>query len=319
MEQSSNSKKSNSNKNRRKSKTFSKNNSKKQLSNNNNTNNKINIYYKNLLFFSKKILEAKHSCTPELYQKIILNNLILKKRCHHLAYINELVINTNILREQLKRYYIYEESEERVPKYVSYYQNYLTFFCKPIFNDYLMNKKMVKHMEKVAQIFYNENYADEDELNQSKNPKCNFKIFSKSINYEIDNYANFTKVENDTQNTKFFENFKKNNNLNKNDDISLDDKSKSKLKFRNNDLDLLEKIYKITPILDINKIKDIEQENKNNLSYEGDTKNTEMNSYQKILNEINYKKKEKIKKIFLKKVRFFLIIQVFLIILMAFL
>ena len=289
MEQSSHSKKSNSNSKLKKSSTFSKNKNNNQLYN----NKEKNIYYKNLIFFSKKILEAKHSCTPDLYQKIILNNLILRKRSHNLAYLNELAINTNILKELLKRYYIYEESKNRVPKYVSYYQNYLKFFCKPIINDYYMNKKMVKHMEKVAQIFYNENYADEEELKESKNPKCNFKIFSKSVNHEIDNYANFTKVENDS---KFLANLQYNKN---NDNKTLD--NKNKLKFRNNDLYLLENIYKITPILDINKLKKKEDKNKNNLSYESDTKNTEMNSYQKILNEINYKKKGKSKENIFKK------------------
>ena len=271
MNHSFNSNKTNSNNKHIKSSTFFEYNTKIPSN-----NNKMNFYYKNLILFSKKILEAKYSCTPELYERIILNNLILKKRSHNLAKLNELAITTNLLKEQLKRYYIYEESKKRVPKYVSYYHNYLKFFCKPIFSDYLMNKKMVKHMEKVAQIFYNENYADEDELKESKNPKCNFKIFSKSVNHEIDNYANFTKVENDSFNSKF-------------------------LQFRNNDLDLLEKIYKITPILDLNKLKKNGGENKNNLSYEEGTKNTEMNSYQKILNEINYKKKGKNKENIFKK------------------
>ena len=178
----------------------------------------LNKYYKNLLFFSKKILEAKYSITPELYNSILLNNLIVKKRSHYLAYLNEIAINTNILKEQLKRFYIYEESKTRVPKYVSYYQNYLKFFCKPIFTDYFMNRKMVKHMEKVAQIFYNENYADEEDNNskENKNQKCNFKIFSKTINNEIDNCANFTKEEKDdnnyNNNNKILDFFKKNKN-----------------------------------------------------------------------------------------------------------
>ena len=32
------------------------------------------------------------------------------------------------LCDYLKRYYTYEETKERIPKYVSYYKNYLTFF-----------------------------------------------------------------------------------------------------------------------------------------------------------------------------------------------
>ena len=295
--------------NSKKNDNFLNSSSKKNKSTNygNNNTNKItskknkNIYYNNLHFFSRKILEAKHSIIPELYFKIILNNVISKKRCHYSAYINELSINTNILTEQLKRYYTYEESKTRVPKYVSYYQNYLKFFCKPIFSDYFTNKKMVKHMEKVAQIFYNENYADEEEngSNCIKQSKYSFKIFSKTINNEIDNYDNFTKVDNDyTENIKILGIKKKNNNNENNINYN------NKLKFRNKDLDLLENIYKITPIIDINKNKKSENENqKNNISYnyEGDTKNTEIDSFQKILNEISYKKKGKNKEHLFKK------------------
>ena len=258
-----------------------------------------NTFYKNLLFFSQKILEAKYSITPELYNSILLNNLIVKKRTHYLAYINEIAINTNILNEQLKRYYTYEESKTRVPKYVSYYQNYIKFFCKPIFTDYFMNRKMVKHMEKVAQVFYNENYADEESNGSSENKKQknNFKIFSKTINNEIDNYANFTKEDNDySQNNKILNFYQKNKSNKEIEFYNInEDKNNNKLQFRNNDLDLLENIYKITPIIDINKNKNIQKENKNeNMSYNNydeDTKNTEIDSYQKILNEITNKKK----------------------------
>ena len=50
-------------------------------------------------------------------------------------------------------------------------------------------------MEKAAQVFYNENYADEEDNNNldDEKSKCNFKIFSKTINKEIDNYDNSSK------------------------------------------------------------------------------------------------------------------------------
>ena len=285
---------------------ISANSSNKLINNAQLTSNKLNIFYKNLPFFSKKILEAKHNIIPEIYFKIILNNLILKKRSHFLVCINEMAINTNILSEELKRYYNCEESKTRVPKYVSYYQNYLRFFCKPVFNDYFMNKKMVKHMEKVAQIFYNENYADEDEneSNDDKKIKYNFKVFSKTINNEIDNFANFTRVENNAQSENNNNLKNKNNQINnkKNEINKIND---DEVKSRNNFIDLLEKIYKITPIIAIKRDNIIEKENKsNNLSYnyEDDTKNTEIDSYQKILNEISYKKKtEKNKENIIKK------------------
>ena len=264
----------------------------KNLKENNYDNIKINLY-KHLPFFSYKILEAKYSSTPELYQQIILNNLITRKKTHFFAYLNEISINTNIFKELLKRYYINNESRERIPKYVSYYQNYLKFFCRPVFGDYITNKKMVKHMEKVAQIFYNENYADEDELEQSKSHmKFNFKIFNKTAREEIEKYGDYTKV-NSTENNNCFElnyNHKKNNDI-KSRTIDIN----KRFHFKNNDLDLLESIYKITPILDSYKIKKYKKNKYDSLKEEENSRNSEYNSLQKILREMTNKKKSKIK------------------------
>ena len=256
----------------------------KDLRSENNNHDNDNLY-KKLPLFSYKILEAKHSSTPELYLQIILNNLIFRKKGHLLAYINELAISSNILRELLKRFYDYEESRERIPKYVSYYQNYLKFFCRPVFSDYFSNKKMVKHMEKVAQIFYNENYADEDELEDSdRHEKMNFKIFTKTITEEIENCNKFNISNNSREN----KNNKKNNNNIKSKTININDKYISD----NKELDILEKIYKITPIGNKNK-KDIKK-NKN-ISEIETYKNTEYNSFELILKEMSHKKKVKSK------------------------
>ena len=114
------------------------------------------FYYKNhlnLKLFSYRVLEAKHNSTPELYLKKCLNILIKKKKSHLLAYMNELHIITGTLKEYLKRFYTYKEVKERIPKYVSYYKNYLAFFCRPYFVNYILNKKMVRHMEKLPKYF----------------------------------------------------------------------------------------------------------------------------------------------------------------------
>ena len=146
-----------------------------QIDNNNNDNNKKKIHHKNmhlnLQLFSFKILEAKHNSTPELYLKKTLNILIKRKKCHFVADFNEKIISMSQLRDYLKRYYTYEETKERIPKYVSYYKNYLNFFCRPFFVSYIINKKMVRHMEKVAQIFYNENYAEEEKKDEEEKSK----------------------------------------------------------------------------------------------------------------------------------------------------
>ena len=192
----------------------------------------------NLQLFSFKILEAKHNSTPDLYLKKNLNNLILNRKCHLLAVINEIAIDTNFLKEFIKRFYTYEESKDRIPKYVSYYKNYLLFFCRPVFSDLTCNRKMVKHMEKVAQIFYNENYIDDDEnkeiidLNEknslsqkNENTPQNLEIFSQNVQQDIENYDKFSNIQK-----------------------IINENNKSEILDGEDYLLLLENGYKITPI-----------------------------------------------------------------------
>ena len=235
----------------------------------------------NLQLFSFKVLEAKHNSTPELYLKKSLNILIKKKKSHLLAYFNELYITTGTLKDYLKRYYNYKEIKERIPKYVSYYKNYLTFFCRPFFVNYILNKKMVRHMEKVAQVFYNENYADEDKEEEEKNKKKKDKesnkyiqIFSKKITQDIENCDVFTVVTSEAAMKQIQKiNNKINNKINKkifqkikNDNEKENNKNNNKINLENNNkenntnnvnnmapiqieqLTIVDNNYKITPI-----------------------------------------------------------------------
>ena len=223
----------------------------------------------NLQLFSFKILEAKYNSTPELYLQKNLNILIKKKKTHLLAYFNEISICTGILKDYLKRYYNYKDSEERIPKYVSYYKNYLKFFCKPFFTDYNINKKMVKHMEKIAQEFYNENYADEDNEEEAKNKKEDknkkpIQIFSKKITEDIENCDVCTIVTSEAamkQIQLINKNVIKNNIINKNNnmnnDINVQNNNKNPVEVKQ--LTIIDNDYKITPIYDIN---DEKQKNK---------------------------------------------------------
>ena len=236
----------------------------------------------NLQLFSFKVLEAKHNSTPELYLKKSLNILIKKKKCHLLAYFNELYITTGTLKDYLKRYYNYKEVKERIPKYVSYYKNYLTFFCRPFFVNYTLNKKMVRHMEKVAQVFYNENYADEDKEEEEKNKKKKEKgnnkyiqIFSKKITQDIENCDVFTVVTseaamkqiqkiNNKINKRIFQKIKNNENNENNNKIQNinninniiqninsnleNNKNKIPIAKEIEQLTIIDNDYKITPI-----------------------------------------------------------------------
>jgi len=248
-------------------KSNSKDSSKSNTKFDNNDKNQIHPknMHLNLQLFSYKILEAKHNSTPELFLKKRLNILIKKKKSHLLADFNERALTGCQYRDFLKRYYTYKETEERIPKYVSYYKNYLTFFCRPFFTSYIINKKMVKHMEKVAQIFYNENYADDKEGKEEtpkKKREKNILIFSKKILKEIDNVDIYTVVTseaamkqiqklNSLVNKNNQENFKNNNKI-KNIDVNINNnkiKNESNSeKIKINELSIYDNNYKITPI-----------------------------------------------------------------------
>ena len=154
-------------------------------------NCEINNTILDLQLFSYKLLEAKHNSTPEQYSRIVYNILIKKKKCHLFAYFKEMAIYTNSLKDNLRRYYAYRETKERIPKYVSSRKNYLLYFCRPFYTNYEINRLMVMHKEKVAPIFYNNNYAEEKEEKDQKNKKENtfdFQIFNKRISEEIENF-----------------------------------------------------------------------------------------------------------------------------------
>jgi hypothetical protein len=219
--------------------------------------NKKKIHHKNmhlnLQLFSYKILEAKHNSTPELYLKRTLNNLIKRKKCHYVADFNERILSMSQLRDFLKRYYTIEETKERIPKYVSYYKNYLTFFCRPIFVSYITNKKMVRHMEKVAQVFYNENYAEEekDDKEKSKKKEKNIVIFNKKIKKEIEDGDIYTVV---TSEAAMKQIQKMNNKVNK-EIMDNPNSNNEKNVIENNinpikidEISIYDNNYKITPI-----------------------------------------------------------------------
>ena len=265
-------------------------------------------YSLDLQLFSFKILEAKHNSTPELYLNKCLNILIKKKKCHLLAYFNEMSINTSNIKEYLKRYYLYKETKERIPKYVSYYKNYLTYFCKPFFISYTLNKKMTKHMEKVAQIFYNENYGDdeekdENEKNQKKEKDKSIEIFTKKIIKEIEKCDACTFVNSETAmnqiqliNKKII----KNNEIKKIENINNLN--------NNNSSTIVDNNYKITPIYlkDEQKNKIISQNKKSNdliLTQTNNSLSLIIDELDKKENNIIIEKKEKEKKDSIKKIK----------------
>ena len=173
------------------------------INNNNNNYNKkksnsfssipIHLLLSNLLY-------KKYQISPSTYNKYLIQQLIDKKNTHlYITYKEMKILNKN--NEFFKRYYNIKEINDRIPKYYLYYKNYLTFFCRPQINEFFSNKILMKHMEKEAEVFYKENYADEDteilekkeKAKQNKNKYEN--IFNKNVINDIENEAK--KIQND--------------------------------------------------------------------------------------------------------------------------
>ena len=281
------------------------------------TNESNNRYCLKIKSYAYQILKNKYNCTPDLYEKNNLDILVSKKKCHYLANFNEMGYCTPILTEYLKREYNLKEVSTRIPQYASYYKNYLQFFCKPFFTNYIINKRMVKHMEKVAQIFYNENYADEDENKEkSKNIKKMPKIFNKDVLTDIENGESFTYVNSEDATEQLYlinKKLKKNENLNKNQNKK--EKNEQIEKNGNNvrpiiieESTIIESNYIITPIFEKDEFQqklknnkqilyDIDKSNKRN----GNTKISQStSSIRLLLKEMSKDKKENL---FLRNVK----------------
>ena len=254
----------------------------KEISNNHKKKNKDEqiIYSLNLELFSYKILEAKYNSSPELIQKNNLDILISKKKCHYLAKFNEMGINTSNLREYLRREYSTKESHVRIPQYASYYKNYLIFFCKPFFTHYIINKKLVRHMEKVAQIFYNENYADEEkenEENNSKEKKKGPKIFNKEIMNDIENGDSYTIVNSETANEQLDLINKKLKNNNINNAVNINNNNKV-IPIEIEQDTIIEDNYKITPIYEKEEFKQKLNNNRKKIVFNMEKENNNINN-----------------------------------------
>ena len=98
------------------------------------------------------------------YIGFIMENLIFNKNTHLVTTFKDYMI-WDYIEEFLKRYYKNKESSERVPKFASFYKNYLKFFCIPTFKDIFCNEMIHNYTEKKAELFYNENYRKKKENN----------------------------------------------------------------------------------------------------------------------------------------------------------
>ena len=139
--------------------------------------------------------------TREKYNNDIINNLITSKSSHLVSCLKESMIY-DFVDEFLKRYYIKNESRDRIPKFVNYYKNYLKFFCRPIFRSFPLNDIIQSYGEKCAEIYYNDNYGKKKSKNESVTADSKKKkitndlkiIFSNTIRENINNVSTSTIV-----------------------------------------------------------------------------------------------------------------------------
>ena len=136
------------------------------------------------------------------YLGLIMENLIFNKNSHLVAIFKDYMI-WDYIEEFLKRFYNDFESGERVPKFASFYKNYLKFFCIPTFKDVYCNEMIHNFSEKKAELFYNANYRKKKQ-NESEQKDCG--LFEES---ESDEESESKLIKN-IEKTFFNETIKKN-------------------------------------------------------------------------------------------------------------
>ena len=173
------------------------------------------IYENNLINTIKKArqnINKKYNCTISQFNSIILKNLIYNINCHIVSVFKDYMIY-DYIDEYLRRFYLINESNQRIPKFSQYYKNYIEFFCKPIIKNLKLNEILLDYFEKKAEYYYKKNYgADklEEAIKGCENSSNNEDeednkikvgiIFSNSIKKNIDNGTILTNTNNTTIN-----------------------------------------------------------------------------------------------------------------------
>jgi len=134
------------------------------------------------------------------YMNYIMEVLVFNKNCHLVTIFKDYMI-LDYIDEFLKRYYINNESKDRIPKFANFYKNYLKFFCKPTFSDFECNEIIQEHSEKKAELYYNQNFRNKNDKNfddglfedeessnsyQVSKSKIEKTIFNETIKKQID-------------------------------------------------------------------------------------------------------------------------------------
>ena len=150
-------------------------------------------------------------CTTN-YNNLILQTLLYNKNTQLVSKFKDYMIY-DYIEEFLKRQYLLWESSERIPKMSKYYNNYLKFFCHPVFRNFKINGIIQNYGDDIAEIYYVKNYGKENsnvptkkKILQPSSVENNNKIFDNTVRNFIDgkNEAKFLKETLQTEYSTIF-------------------------------------------------------------------------------------------------------------------
>jgi hypothetical protein len=110
-------------------------------------------------FINQNLL--KYNTNNQDYENILIEHIVMNRNIHIVAVLKDHMIY-DYKDEFLKRYYTTQESYVRLPIFANYYQNYLKFFCIPVFRELNLNKIAQNHGDNKAELYYVNNYGRRD-------------------------------------------------------------------------------------------------------------------------------------------------------------
>ena len=173
------------------------------------------------------LLFSKYGDIDEDFYLLNANQLVYNKSTHYNIYYKEFVLNINN-NEFLRRFYKKKESTKRIPKLYEYYKNYYNFFCRPVFRNFSIAELMSNYEDTKAEIFYKNNYADDEDEKKNKDKK-KIKNDSSSLssldnitdNKIIFNEKNKLIIDKDLDSKNFTLTLTNENNMNENHNASI--------------------------------------------------------------------------------------------------
>ena len=145
----------------------------------------------------------KYKCSPEEYNKLIIDNLINLKENHLVSVFKDNLISANE-NEFLRGSFNINDCIEVLPKFYDYYRNYLMFFCKPTFNSFYINETIQEYGEKQAEVYYKNNYVTKRQKIKNNNlDEKNIEEDDDDKSSQLNSSDNKTKNNNETSFVSF--------------------------------------------------------------------------------------------------------------------